>query len=131
MTARHRVLIVDDEPAVLAALQLAFEDSAGFEVLAATTAEEALVLAKRERFDLVITDKNLPGDSGLGLVRALRSDGQGAPVILITGYGNAHSRAEAAALSRVSYVEKPFANIYDIPRLAAELCASFGDEGET
>lgn len=124
MTARHRVLIVDDEPAVLAALQLAFEDDATFTVTVATTAEEALALAARRPFDVVITDKNLPGDSGLGLVRALRDGGQQQPVILITGYANADSRRQASALLRVTYVEKPFGNIYDIPKLAAELLAA-------
>ena len=120
MTARHRVLIVDDEPAVLAALQLAFEDDAAFEVMRASSAEEALALAARQAFDVVVTDKNLPGDSGLELVRALRDGGHAQPVILITGYANAHSREEARAL-RVAYVEKPFGNIYDIPKLAAAL----------
>jgi CheY-like chemotaxis protein len=124
VTARHRVLIVDDEPAVLAALQLAFSDAdtlgVTFEVVGATSAEEALVVAARKPFDVIITDKNLPGDSGLQLVRALREGGHGEPVIVITGYANTQSRDEARALG-VAYVEKPFANIYDIPRLAAEL----------
>jgi two-component system response regulator YesN len=120
VAARHRVLIVDDEPAVLAALQLAFEDDTAFEVVGATSAEEALAVAARQTFDVVITDKNLPGSSGLELVRALRDGGHAEPVILITGYANAHSRDEARAL-RVAYVEKPFGNIYDIPKLAGEL----------
>ncbi|MCU1277742.1 MAG: two-component system sensor histidine kinase/response regulator [bacterium] len=126
MTARHRVLIVDDEPAVLAALQLAFADdgAAGvaFEVVGAASAEAALALVGRQRFDLIVTDKNLPGDSGLQLVRALRDAGQAQPVIVITGYTYSQSRQEAQALG-VAYVEKPFADIYEIPRLAAKLLA--------
>jgi CheY-like chemotaxis protein len=122
VTARHRVLIVDDEPAVLAALRLAFEDDARFLVTGATSAEEALAQIARERIDLVITDKNLPGDSGLQLLRALRDAGHRQPAIVITGYANAQSRQEARSL-RVAYVEKPFADIYDLPKLAAELLA--------
>src|SRR4051812_38087151 len=123
LTARHRVLIVDDEPAVLTALQLAFEDGGAFEVVGAISAEDALVVAARERFDVVVTDKNLPGDSGLVLARALRSGGHAQPIIVVTGYANVQSRDEARGLSDVTYVEKPFADIYDLPRLAARLLA--------
>ena len=62
------MLLIDDERAVLAALRLAFEDMDRFLVLTAASAEEALSLDTLREVDLVITDKNLPGMSGLDLI---------------------------------------------------------------
>ncbi|MDB4970767.1 MAG: sensor histidine kinase/response rgulator [Myxococcales bacterium] len=121
MASPHHVLLVDDEPAVLIALQLAFEDSPGFEVFTATSAEEALAVARKERLDLVITDKNLADASGIELARRLQESHPGLAVILITGYANAPSREDGRALGLAAYVEKPFNDIYDIPRLARDI----------
>jgi len=115
------VLLIDDERAVLAALRLAFEDMDRFLVLTAASAEEALSLDTLREVDLVITDKNLPGMSGLDLIRRLRGRGLDMPTVLITGYANRESRAMSMSLGVVAYLEKPFRDIYDVPRLASEI----------
>ncbi len=118
----YRILLVDDEPAVLAALQMAFEDdSIGFAIRTASSAEQALELLRQQPADLVLTDKNLPRMSGLGLARAITGEHPGTAVILVTGYANGPSRDEGRAIGLAAYVEKPFTNIYDIPRLAREV----------
>ncbi len=115
------ILLVDDERSVLHALRLAFEDSDQFSILTSASAEEALSLDELRQVDLVITDKNLPGMNGLDLVRRLRGRGLHMPVVLITGYASRESRAASMALGIVAYLEKPFRDIYDVPRLTAEI----------
>lgn len=80
------VLCVDDDPDLLAILQL-FLSAKGFEVLAASNAEEALRLIEDRRPDLIITDFAMPGMSGLELCRSLRTRAETTdiPIILCTG----------------------------------------------
>lgn len=80
------ILCVDDDPDLLAILQL-FLSAKGFEILAASTAEEALQLVEDRRPDLIITDFAMPGMSGLDLCRSLRTRAETTdiPIILCTG----------------------------------------------
>lgn len=118
---RALILLVDDERAVRAALRLAFEDSEQFSILTAASAEEALSLDELRSVQLVIADKNLPAMSGLDLIHRLRGRGLQMPTILITGYANQVSRADSMALGVVAYLEKPFRDIYEVPRLVADI----------
>jgi CheY-like chemotaxis protein len=102
------------------ALRVAFEDHPELEIAVASSAAEALAQLSARAADLVVTDKNLPDRSGLDLARALRRDHPALPVVLITGYASAQSRQEGDALG-LTYLEKPFADIYDIPRVVLEL----------
>src|SRR3990172_12314803 len=90
MAPRPRVLIVDDEPAVLTLLQMAFQDRP-WHVEVVTTAELALERHRAARFDVVLIDKNLPDMNGVDLVARLRQAGDDVPVIVITGVGTAES----------------------------------------
>ncbi|HEY2747282.1 MAG TPA: response regulator [Polyangia bacterium] len=119
--APYQVLLVDDEPTVLAALRLAFEDDPAFAMTVARSAEEALAVAGARVVDLVITDKNLPDRSGIELARQLRRTHPWLPIILITGYANAPSRKEGSEIGLAAYLEKPFADIFAVPALALEV----------
>ena len=68
----HEVLVVDDEAVVLTVLREALRRG-GYRVTTAASAEEAIDLMHKRRFDLVLTDKNLPGASGLDVLRAART----------------------------------------------------------
>ena len=107
------VLVVDDEPFVRQSLVLAMADLGwvGFE---AATTEEALAMVGRQRFDVLLVDKNLPGPSGLELVRRLRARGNPTPIVLMTGYGSTESALEALHLRVGAYVEKPFDDIFAV-----------------
>jgi len=86
-----KVLIVDDEPAVVSYLEMLLRDH-GYETRSAANGQEALDLVRRERPDLVTLDVSMPEASGTRFYREIRGDAglAGIPVVIITavtGYG--------------------------------------------
>lgn len=112
MSEAARVLIVDDEPAILQVLTLGLRDH-GWEIVTAGSGEEALELCAKRDFDLYILDKNLPGISGIELVAHVRQSDLEACCIIITAFASAESATEALNLDVDAYVEKPFENIIE------------------
>jgi DNA-binding NtrC family response regulator len=80
------LLIVDDEPAILKALQRIVRDE-GYRVITALDAEEALRLVASESVDVVLSDMDMPGMSGLDLMIRLRRTHPAAVRLLLTGRG--------------------------------------------
>lgn len=114
------VLVVDDEPSVCAVLR-EFFSHAGYRTSCAASAEEAFALIERERFDLLVTDKNLPGQSGIDLIARLRDERLALPALLITGYPSLESIDEALQHGVVDYLSKPFDMEHVQARVAALL----------
>src|SRR5262245_9609802 len=82
-----RVLVVDDDPALLSAL-CELLSGEGYEVASAPTAEEALVRFQTETYHLVLCDLQLPGKNGIALIRALKETCPATQLVLITGHGS-------------------------------------------
>ncbi len=112
---RKRLLIVDDEDII----RMVFRDlmSKECEVLEAGTAEEALELLRQGPVDLIVTDKNLPGQSGLELAQKARALHAGARVILMTGYPSLSTSQQALELGVMDYLLKPFDDIRQVRAL--------------
>lgn len=117
---KRRVLAVDDEQSIRAAVEMSFED-AGWEVATAASAEEALGILREQSFDILFLDKNLPGISGLDLLRKVREENRDVAVVLMTAFGSASSAKEGLELGVDRYLEKPFADVFDLARVADEL----------
>ncbi len=115
--APRRILVVDDEEGLLA-LFAAILPTIGVEFELAASAERALELVRPGRFSLVITDKNLPGMSGLELLKALVAVDPRLGGVMITGYTSAHAISEALELGVYDYLDKPFP---ELPVLLARL----------
>lgn len=109
----HEVLVVDDEAVVLTVLREALRRG-GFRVTTAASAEEAIDLMRKRRFDLVLTDKNLPGASGLDVLRAARKLNPAPAIVLITGYSSYDSAIEAMDVGALDYIEKPIRDVDDL-----------------
>ena len=109
----HEVLVVDDETVVLTVLREALRRG-GYRVTTAASAEEAIDLMHKRRFDLVLTDKNLPGASGLDVLRAARSLNPAPAIVLITGYSSYDSAIEALDIGAHDYIEKPIRDVDDL-----------------
>jgi CheY-like chemotaxis protein len=109
----HEVLVVDDEVVVLTVLREALRRG-GYRVTTAASAEEAIDLMRRRRFDLVLTDKNLPGASGLDVLRAARTLSPAPAIVLITGYSSYDSALEALDIGAHDYIEKPIHDVDDL-----------------
>jgi CheY-like chemotaxis protein len=109
----HEVLVVDDEAVVLTVLREALRRG-GYRVTTAASAEEAIDLMHKRRFDLVLTDKNLPGASGLDVLRAARKLTPAPAIVLITGYTSYDSAVEALDIGAQDYIEKPIRDVEDL-----------------
>lgn len=96
--SRGHVLLVDDDPLQLRSQSLHMRQ-AGYRVSAASTADEALRAARRDRPDVIVSDVLMPTTDGFRLCRAIRRDPllQGVPVVLVSGhYGEAMDLRHAA-----------------------------------
>jgi two-component system response regulator AtoC len=112
-----RVLIVDDEPAVLFMLRELLEER-GHEVTAAESALAALALidaGELEALDLVLSDFAMPGLDGLGLLEKLRERRSDLPLVLLTARGSERLAVRAIKAGAFDYLPKPF----DIDELEA------------
>lgn len=115
-----RILIVEDEADLLRGLELNLGRE-GFEVLRATTGEEGLRIALRERLDLVLLDLMLPGMGGLDVCRELRARGNGVSVIMLTAKSAVTDRVVGLELGADDYVTKPFSLAELLARIHARL----------
>jgi DNA-binding response OmpR family regulator len=102
-----RILIVDDEPAIVRGLEdnLRFE---GYETLAASSGEQGLARALGEAPDLVLLDVTMPGRSGWDVCRELRQRGLDVPIIMLTARGEEADRVRGLELGADDYITKPF-----------------------
>ena len=101
-----RVLVVEDEPAILDALAYALRQE-GFDVDTTTDGESALESARSEPYDLIVLDIMLPKLSGLDVCRTLRGESP-VPIILLTAKGSELDRVVGLELGADDYVTKPF-----------------------
>jgi DNA-binding NtrC family response regulator len=100
------ILCVDDEPAVGVVLEHQLTEIGHRPVLAGS-ADEALKAVKRQSFDLVIADYRMPDASGIDLLRALRQQGYGVPVIIMTGYSSIEHAVLSIKHGAADYLTKP------------------------
>ncbi len=101
-----RLLVVDDEPAILHAFRRAFHDDA-VELLTAETAAEGERLVREESPDVVVLDLRLPDKSGLECFKRIKEIDPRTPVIFVTGHGTVETAIEATKLGAYDYLFKP------------------------
>ncbi len=105
--AVHRILIVDDEPGMCRMLCRLLERE-GYEVLSAESAETAMPIVASQNLSLIISDLQMPGLGGLGLLKQLSEFDPSIPVIVITAYGTVENAVEALRAGARDYLTKPF-----------------------
>ena len=108
------MLLADDDEAMRDLVATGLR-RAGFEVTEAANGSALLAFVRAlgppgsgEAPDVVISDIRMPGASGLEVVQALRAAGWTIPVILITGFGDAETHADAIRLGATVLLDKPF-----------------------
>ena len=106
MTATTRILVVDDEPAVRSALRVNLA-RAGYDVILAGNAEEALTFLVERPVDIVLTDVTMPGAGGLALLEQLRARWPEIPAVLMTGNGRVEDALWAMKAGAADYIIKP------------------------
>jgi two-component system response regulator AtoC len=107
MNPLKRVLVVDDEPLIVSLLSTILREK-GWDVTEVRSGTEGIDLLDRARFDVILTDLVMPGDSGIDLLRAAKEIHPDVEVILMTGYANADTAIEAMRNGAFHYIMKPF-----------------------
>ena len=101
-----RVLIVDDEAAIVSLLSTVLRGK-GWDITEARSGTEGIDLLDRSRFDVILTDLVMPGDSGIDLLRASKEVRPDVEVILMTGCATAETAIEAMRNGAFHYIMKP------------------------
>ena len=115
-----RLLIVEDQRAMLESLRFGLEEE-GHTVLTAMTGREGHRLASRTPFDAAILDLMLPDGDGLQLLRNLRVDGFAKPILVVTARDSVKDRVVGLDSGADDYLVKPFAFSELVARLRALL----------
>jgi len=101
-----RVLVVDDEPMIVSLLSTVLREK-GWDVTEAWSGTDGIDQLDRARFDVILTDLVMPGDSGIDLLRAAKEIHPDVEVILMTGYATADTAIEAMRNGAYHYIMKP------------------------
>lgn len=121
MESSKKLMIVDDEETLTYSLYQSFIlAKQNYEVVTASSGEEASEKLKKAEFDLVITDISMPGMSGLELLAWIRENYPDTAVVIMTAYGSEDKKEEAISLGAINYIEKPF-EIKEIKQLVMEI----------
>jgi len=131
-TSTKRVLIVDDEPVLIALLREFFarlQHGHAYEITPAYSVVDAYDILLREQFDLILLDMVVPRLrdpwpwlQGLDLLQRVRHLGVKAPVFMMTGVWNTQKEAEALIEGAAGYLHKPF----DLRELDHLVCLALG-----
>jgi len=107
MTA-HKILVVEDD----AGLREALVDTlslGGYQCVEADSGEQALLQLKNHQVDIVVSDVQMGGMSGLSLLKSIKSQQANLPVLLMTAYGTIDDAVQAMQDGACNYIAKPFA----------------------
>jgi signal transduction histidine kinase/DNA-binding response OmpR family regulator len=104
---KARILVVDDEDQVVQIFRDLLTQQ-GYEVVSCDNGDDAITKVTTGKFDLVLTDINLPGVDGLEVVRATKAADKDTVVILITGYASTTTAIDALRQGAYDYITKPF-----------------------
>ncbi|MGD8872443.1 MAG: sigma-54 dependent transcriptional regulator, partial [Gemmatimonadota bacterium] len=104
-----KILLVDDETAILETLSILFRGE-GYDVTVADSGPKALAALEDEKPDLVLTDIRMPGAGGLEVLSHAREVDPEMPVILMTAQASLQSAVRAVNEGAYYYLQKPFAN---------------------
>lgn len=119
--ARPTILIVDDLPANIELIQNFFSEQP-YNILSATSGEEALMLVEENKVDLVLLDVIMPGMNGFTVCERLKAKASTKliPIIMITGLEDSDSKIRGIRLGVDDFITKPF-NIFELKARAASL----------
>jgi two-component system, OmpR family, KDP operon response regulator KdpE len=128
MASAYTVLVIDDEPPILRFLRTSLS-AAGYRVVTADDAKEALTALAAEKPDIVILDLGLPDRSGFEVIAEIRKQSP-VPIIVLSARSDERSKVQALDLGADDYVGKPFGMAELTARMRAALRHRFQTQGE-
>jgi DNA-binding NtrC family response regulator len=111
MPSKETVLVVDDEAGPRESLRMILKPL--YEVHTASGGQEALDLIQNKDIDVVTLDLNMPGRSGIDVLKEIKELKPNTEVIVITGYGTLNNAQEAIRFGAGDFISKPF-NVAEI-----------------
>ena len=120
---RHRVLIVDDEESMRLLLGRIVETLRNVEITLAGTCDEALRLAGRQGYDVILLDLLMPGIGGIEVLKTIRTSSlnRKTPVIIVSVMADENTKIVCRSLGISGYVVKPIARETLIAAVKAQL----------
>ncbi|MBI5124663.1 MAG: response regulator [Planctomycetes bacterium] len=106
MTAKKRILIVDDEEPIRFALTTILQDQ-GYEVDASETGNAGLKKLGENRYNIVLLDYNLPDINGLEVAQKAREIDNDVPIVFVSAYGTTDVILRAVRVGAFDFIEKP------------------------
>jgi two-component system OmpR family response regulator len=103
-----RILLIEDDKATADYIAKGLQEI-GHVVQVARTGRDGMLLAAGEAWDVIVTDRMLPGPDGLTILRTLRASGITTPVLVLTALGEVERRVEGLDAGADDYLAKPFA----------------------
>ncbi len=105
----NNILVIEDSPTMRQLISFALKRLPGVRIVEATDGVDALKKLSSEKFDLILTDINMPIMDGLKLVSLVRNDAnyRAVPIVVITTEGAKEDRERALALGANDYITKP------------------------
>ncbi len=101
------ILIVDDEASIRLTFEMFLTREGYGPITTASTLAEALIAIKEHEFDLIISDIVLEGERGTDLLYKIRESGIECPVVMVTGFPNIDTAADAVRYGAFDYISKP------------------------
>lgn len=103
------ILSVDDSASIRQMIRMTLT-GAGYDVVEANDGSDGLAHARTSNFDMIVTDLNMPGIDGFGLIRELRKLPQykGVPILLLTTESDEGKKKEARSAGATGWITKPF-----------------------
>jgi DNA-binding response OmpR family regulator len=117
---RRKILLVEDDPSIMATLKYNLVRE-GYDMLVASDGAEALTLARSRTPDLIVLDLMLPIMSGTEVCRSLRADGDTVPILMLTARDHEIDRVVGLEIGADDYMVKPFSIREVIAKVAAML----------
>ena len=123
MSARRRVLIIDDEESMRLLLGRTVEALPNVEITLAGTCEEALHLAGSRRYDVILLDLLMPGVGGIEVLKAIRSNSANGetPVIIVSVMADEDTKMVCRSLRISDYVVKPIVRESLVAAVSAQI----------
>ena len=115
---RPRILVVDDDEGIRENIAELL-DAEDYRVISAANADEALRILKSQKFDLLLTDFQMPGPNGVELIESARKSSDRLPAILMTAYLHVYEQLAPDRRSGITLLRKPF-DADDVLRVVAE-----------
>ena len=122
VASRGQIFVVDDDPGVREMLSMVLS-AGGYEVICFADGAALLAVARNKSPACILLDVNIPGKSGLDILKELKAEDYPAPIFMISGHGDIAMAVSAIRSGALDFIEKPFRGSEILERLNAAIDA--------